>query len=62
MPRAYWLGFEDRTLSSQLVLLQSSIYEFDRIMNATSNAGNDDYDMDITMIWTFCISYTKILH
>ena len=47
MPRAYWLGFEGRVLSSQVILLQPSSYEFDRVLNATENAGNNDYDMDI---------------
>ena len=47
MPRAYWLGFEDHVLSSQLLLLQPSNHEFDRVMNATDNAGDNDYDMDI---------------
>ncbi len=52
MPRAYWLGFEDRILSSQLLLLQPSDYEFDRVMNATDEAGDNDYDMDIlTMLY-----------
>ena len=47
MPRAYWLGFEGRVLSSQLLLLQPSEYEFDRVMKATATAGDNDYDMDI---------------
>ena len=47
MPRAYWLGFEGRVLSSQLLLLQPSEYEFSRVMNATENASGDEYDMDI---------------
>lgn len=47
MPRAYWLGFENRILSSQLLLVQPSEYEFNRLMNATDNAGDNDYDMDI---------------
>ena len=47
MPRAYWLGFEGRVLSSQLLLLQPSEYEFDRVMKATADAGYNDYDMDI---------------
>ena len=47
MPRAYWLGFEGRILSSQLLLLQPSESEFDRVMKATQNAGDNDYDMDI---------------
>ena len=52
MPRAYWLGFEDRVLSSQLLLLQPSKHEFDRVMNATERAGDNEYDMDIlTMLY-----------
>lgn len=47
MPPAYWLGFEGRVLSSQLLLLEPSEYEFDRVMSATENAGANDYDMDI---------------
>ncbi len=47
MPRAYWLGFQDRILSSQLLLLQPNKYEFDRVMKATSGAGGNDYDMDL---------------
>ena len=47
MPRAYWLGFEDRVLSSQLLLVQPSNQEFDRVMKATENAGDNVYDMDI---------------
>lgn len=47
MPRAYWLGFEDRILSSQLLLLKPSKHEFERLMKAIETAGNNDYDMDI---------------
>ena len=47
MPRAHWLGFQDRILSSQLLLLQPNKHEFDRVMKATSGAGGDDYDMDL---------------
>ncbi|KAL2836688.1 glycosyltransferase family 8 protein [Aspergillus pseudoustus] len=47
MPRAYWLNTDDRTLSSQLMLIQPSKFEFDRIMAAISNAGSSDYDMEI---------------
>ena len=47
MPRAYWLGFQDRILSSQLLLLQPNEHEFDRVMKATSGAGGNDYDMDL---------------
>lgn len=47
MPRAYWLGFEARVLSSQLLLLEPTEYEFDRVMNVTEASGSNDYDMDI---------------
>ena len=47
MPRAYWLGFDQRVLSSQLVLLKPSAYEFDRLMNASDEAKGTKYDMDI---------------
>ncbi|KAL2842495.1 nucleotide-diphospho-sugar transferase [Aspergillus pseudodeflectus] len=47
MPRAYWLNPNDRTLSSQLVLIEPSESEFTRIMAAISNAGSSDYDMEI---------------
>ena len=47
MPRAYWLGFQDRILSSQLLLLQPNKYEFERVMKATDGAGGNDYDMDL---------------
>ena len=47
MRRAHWLGFQDRVLGYQLLLLQPSNYEFDRVMEATENVGENDYDMDI---------------
>ncbi|KAH7316694.1 nucleotide-diphospho-sugar transferase, partial [Stachybotrys elegans] len=50
MPRAYWLLREDpprRILSSQLVLLQPSAVEFERIQAQTDASGTDDYDMEI---------------
>ena len=47
MPRAYWLGFDKRVLSSQLLLLQPNDYEFNRVMLATEKASGSDYDMDI---------------
>lgn len=47
MPRAYWLKPEDRVLSSQLVLIQPSKFEFDRIMEAIKTAKSNDYDMEI---------------
>ncbi|KAL4860801.1 hypothetical protein BDV12DRAFT_181099 [Aspergillus spectabilis] len=47
MPRAYWLNPNDHTLSSQLVLIQPSEFEFTRVMAAISDAGSSDYDMEI---------------
>lgn len=44
MPRAYWL---DDTLSSQLVLVESSKTEFARIQHAFETRGNSDFDMEI---------------
>ncbi|KAI1697864.1 glucose N-acetyltransferase 1 [Ditylenchus destructor] len=47
MPRAYWLGFDKRILSSQLVLIEPSTAEFERVMKAMRVGKSDDYDMDI---------------
>lgn len=47
MPRAYWLDFNGRTLSSQMVLVQPSEFEFTRVMKAIDEAGKSDYDMEI---------------
>ncbi|KAI1694279.1 glucose N-acetyltransferase 1 [Ditylenchus destructor] len=47
MPRAYWLGFDKRFLSAQIVLIEPSKTEFDRLMRAMRVAKADDYDMDI---------------
>ena len=47
MPRAYWLGFENRILSSQLMLLKPSKYEFAHNMKAMEESGQQDFDMDI---------------
>lgn len=44
MPRAYWL---DHTLSSQLVLVEPSAFEFKRIQKAFANRTDDQFDMDI---------------
>jgi hypothetical protein len=44
MPRAYWL---DDTLSSQLVLVEPSDFEFKRIQNAFETRGSNDFDMEI---------------
>ncbi|KAI1440442.1 glycosyltransferase family 8 protein [Annulohypoxylon stygium] len=47
MPRAYWLFPENKILSSQLMLVQPSAVEFDRIMKKMETAGRNDYDMEI---------------
>ena len=47
MPRAYWLDPNDRVLSSQLILLQPSEFEYERIAKATREAGPGEYDMEI---------------
>ena len=47
MPRAYWLNPDDRVLSSQLVLLEPSKFEFDRIQAAMEHKQSKDFDMEI---------------
>ena len=47
MPRAYWLNPDDRVLSSQLVLLEPSEFEFKRITDAMDHIGPKDFDMEI---------------
>ncbi|KAI1161333.1 glucose N-acetyltransferase [Nemania serpens] len=47
MPRAYWLFPKEKILSSQLMLVQPSEIEFDRIMKQVESANRDDYDMEI---------------
>ncbi|KAI1075553.1 glycosyltransferase family 8 protein [Whalleya microplaca] len=47
MPRAYWLFPDQKILSSQLMLVQPSEVEFDRIMQKMASAGRNDYDMEI---------------
>ncbi|KAI5271371.1 nucleotide-diphospho-sugar transferase [Aureobasidium subglaciale] len=44
MPRAYWM---DNTLSSQMIVIQPSNTEFERIKNAFEHRKMDDFDMDI---------------
>ena len=44
MPRAYWL---DGILSSQLVLVEPSTFEFQRIEEAFNNRGTTEFDMEI---------------
>lgn len=47
LPRAYWIDPERHVLSSQLVLIESSDFEFDRVMHAMQNKGANDFDMEI---------------
>ncbi|KXS97150.1 hypothetical protein AC578_3073 [Pseudocercospora eumusae] len=46
MPRAYWI--EDKpTLSSQLVLVEPSTFEMNRVLEAFQHRSPSDYDMEI---------------
>ncbi|KAH7159625.1 nucleotide-diphospho-sugar transferase [Dactylonectria estremocensis] len=50
MPRAYWLLQNkptERVLSSQVMLIQPSTVEFERIMAQMDRVGDNDYDMEI---------------
>ena len=47
MPRAYWLNPDDRVLSSQLVLIEPSRFELDRILQRMENRAGNEYDMDL---------------
>lgn len=47
IPRAYWLNHRDNILSSQLLLIQPSNFEFARISKAIDAAGSKEYDMEI---------------
>ncbi|KAH8649968.1 glucose N-acetyltransferase [Xylariales sp. PMI_506] len=47
MPRAYWLFPDNKILSSQLMLIQPSAAEFDRVMKKMEAASSTDYDMEI---------------
>lgn len=46
-PRAYWIPFEKRELTSLLLLIKPSIFEWDRVHEAIKAAGARDYDMEI---------------
>nr|POE54452.1 glucose n-acetyltransferase 1 [Quercus suber] len=46
VPRAYWLD-DEPTLSSQVVLVEPSTFEFDRILRAMKNLTSGDFDMEI---------------
>ncbi|KAG0653026.1 N-acetylglucosaminyltransferase [Hyphodiscus hymeniophilus] len=47
MPRAYWLPREEHFLSSQLILVEPSAIEFERVSKAIATAGPGEYDMEI---------------
>ncbi|PYI05196.1 nucleotide-diphospho-sugar transferase [Aspergillus sclerotiicarbonarius CBS 121057] len=47
LPRAYWLNFDDRVMSSQVMLVQPSAAEFRRIEQSIAAAGSNVYDMEI---------------
>ncbi|KAK2592545.1 N-acetylglucosaminyltransferase [Conoideocrella luteorostrata] len=47
MPRAYWLYPDKQILSSQVMLVQPSVVEFERIMAEVERSGSNDYDMEI---------------
>jgi len=47
LPRAFWLPVADHVLSSQIVLVEPSAFEFSRITKAITSAGPNDYDMEI---------------
>ena len=50
MPRAYWLGFNERVLSSQIMLVEPSEHEFSRVVKTMEAGGSGDYDMEIVNI------------
>ncbi|KAM7193095.1 glycosyltransferase [Rhypophila sp. PSN 637] len=47
IPRAYWLYPKQKILSSQIMLIQPSAHEFNRIMAKIEQASPDEYDMEI---------------
>ncbi len=47
MPRAYWLGFDERVLSSQIMLVEPSPHEFSRVVKTMEAGSSGDYDMEI---------------
>jgi hypothetical protein len=47
MPRAYWL---DNILSSQLIVIQPSKTEFERILYAFEHRNTTDFDMEIMRV------------
>ncbi|KAK5725934.1 hypothetical protein LTR15_004124 [Elasticomyces elasticus] len=47
MPRAYWLEEHTRVLSSQIVLIEPSAKEFDRILDSLQHRTSQQFDMEI---------------
>lgn len=47
MPRAYWLEDKPNFLSSQLVLVEPSTFEMDRVVRAFEHRSSTDFDMEI---------------
>lgn len=47
MPRAYWLGFDKRILTSAILVVQPSEVEYHRIATAITAAKSNEYDMEI---------------
>lgn len=47
MPRAYWLGFDERILTSAILVIQPSKVEYERIAKAIAASQSNDYDMEI---------------
>jgi hypothetical protein len=50
MPRAYWLGGEKRVLTSAILVVQPSQFEYSRIETAITAAKSNEYDMEIMNI------------
>ncbi|KAK4171173.1 family 8 putative glycosyltransferase [Triangularia setosa] len=47
MPRAYWLYPDEKKLASHILLVEPSAAEFQRVLDATKEGGEDEYDMEI---------------
>lgn len=47
MPRAYWLGSDEHVLTSAVLVVQPSEFEYSRIVKAMAAAKSNEYDMEI---------------
>lgn len=47
MPLAYWRSANDSFMTSALMLVTPSAFEFERVMNATQRSDDTIYDMEI---------------